>query len=320
LKPTPTTLFIALALMLSLGGCAKATEIPEEVFTPPAAVLTALPVVTTAPITPTVRSTTASTLPLVVITKEGTALAPIVFTPIPPTETPSPEPTVNETNFPDALIQILQPGNYSQISSPMKVVASVYPGYGNLVGLQLVGENGHLIHDRLLKMVESETGWVNILEEINFEIPSAGESAVLVITTRDEFDRRITQSVRELFLIQIGKSDIEKMVFVKEPYVLTTPKEKAVVKGGFVHVEGFVHAFNTNPIILELLTESGGVMETLIVKLPRGAADQNYVPFSADIPYDVEIRTPVRLTIRQRSTLVPAYDIALSSRLLELMP
>lgn len=320
MKPTRTTLFIALVILLGLGGCEKAAEPTQEVFTPPASVLTMLPVVTTVPTTPTARSTAASTLPLLVIPKEGTPLTPLVFTPVPPTETPSPEPTVKDTYFPDALIQILTPGNRSQISSPMKVVASVYPGYGNLVGLQLVGEDGRLIHDRLLKMVESETGWVNILEEITFEIPSAGESAVLVITTRDEFDRRVTQSVRELFLIQIGKSDIEKKVFVKEPYVLITPKEEAVVKGGFVHVEGFAHAFNTNPIILELLTESGGVMETLIIKLPRGAVDQNYIPFSADIPYDVEIRTPVRLTIRQRSTLMPAYDIALSSRLLELMP
>jgi len=311
-----------MTLLASLTGCAKqqpatpaATSLP-----PPPSVLAELPVVTVAYPTPTVKAATVNSTPLLVKTKAGTSIPPIVLTQATPEDTPTPEPTVKESFFPNALIQIIEPGQRSQIATPMKVVASVLPGYGNLISLQLVGEDGSLIHDRVLKVVNSETGWVNLLEEIKFEIPTAGEEAMLVITTYDEFDRRITQSAVELFLMQIGKSAVNKDAFIKEPFVVRTPKEEAVIKGGLVHVEGYAHAFNANPIIIELLTESGGVMETQIVKLPRNAVEQNYVPFSADIPYSVDIKTPVRMTIRQRSTFQPSIDIALSSRLLTLEP
>ena len=326
MKPFIKIIFLALVLLLSLAGCAEQTETITPTATsgvtpptPPPAVLTELPVVTFTFVTPTIKSAIATnTTPLVVKTLAGTSIPPIVLTQVTPEDTPTPEPTVKETYFPNSLIQIIEPGQLSQIASPMKVVASVYPGYGNLVGVQLIGEDGRLIHDRIFKMVKSDIGWVNLLEEIKFEIPTAGENAMLVITTRDEFDRRITQSAIELFLMQIGKSDINKDVFIKEPFVVQTPKEEAVIKGGVVHVVGYAHAFNSNPIILELLTESGGVMETQIVKLPRNATEQNYVPFSADIPYSVDIKTPVRLSVRQRSTFMPSIDIALSSRLLTL--
>jgi hypothetical protein len=97
-------------------------------------------------------------------------------------------------------------------------------------------------------------------------------------------------------------------------------KDEAVITGGVVKVSGYAHAFNSNPIIIELLTESGGVMETQIVKLPRGAEELNYVPFSVDVPYDIGIKTPVRMTIRQRSLLLPNIDNALASWTLTLKP
>jgi hypothetical protein len=56
------------------------------------------------------------------------------------------------------------------------------------------------------------------------------------------------------------------------------------------------------------------------VKLPRNPNQLNYLPFTADIPYDVGIDTPVRLSIRQRSITLPNIDIALSSQMITLEP
>lgn len=257
---------------------------------------------------------------LIIKTLEGTSIPPIVLTQAVPLDTATLEPTPDEKNFPNALIQIIEPGSMSQLSSPFTVQASVFPGAGNLVSLQLIGEDGRLIHDQLLKLTTAESGWSNLLEEIKFEIPTAGESAMLVLTTNDEFGRRITQSATQVFLMQIGKSDINSYDFIKQPYFLYLPKAEAVIKGGVVHVLGYAHAYNSNPIIVELLTESGGVMETGIVKLPRNAETQSYVAFAADIPYNVDIPTPVRMIIRQRSLLLPSIDNALASWLLTLKP
>lgn len=257
---------------------------------------------------------------LVVKTMAGTSIPPTILVQNTPTETATPEPTIQSDDFPLALIQFVSPGSLSQLATPIRVIASLKPGNGNLVSLQLFGENERTIHDSVLKMKYTESGWVNLDQEIKFEINAAGEDAMLVLTTRDEFDRRIAQSAIPIFLIQLGKSDIEPNDFNQQPYVITSPQANSTVKGGVVTVSGFAHAYNTNPLIVELLTESGGVMTSQTVRLPRNAQDQTYVPFSVDIPYDVDIETPVRLSIRQRSITLPNIDIALSSQLITLMP
>lgn len=331
MKPFAAKLTLCLLFLISLVGCEKVTPQSSVVdgLTPSSTssvlIITPTgitPLVETAVIEPSKTTTqiAATSGPLLVKTLEGTPIPPFILTEDPLESSPTPEPTVDEKDFPGASIQINNPGDFSQLASPIRVQAGLLPGNGNLVTLQLFGEDGRTMSDRLLKMVKSESGWVNLDEEIQFEISTAGESAMLVLTTHDEFGRRIAQSTSQVFLIQIGKSDIITNDFQKNPFIVQTPRANAVVKGGTVTVTGYAHAYNSNPIIIELLTESGGVMETQIVKLPRNAVNLNYVMFTAEIPYKVEIDTPVRLTIRQRSIMLPNIDVALSSQLLTLRP
>lgn len=316
MKPFTAQVALCLVLLLVIAGCAPKAGTAQVTSTLEAATSTQEVVGATATaIPPKITGPT-----MVIKTLEGTSIPPIVLPQATPEDTVTPEPTVDEKYFPNALIQIIEPGSLSQLASPFTVQASVFPGYGNLVNLKLYGEDERVIHDQLLKLTTAESGWSNLVEEIKFEIPKAGEAAMLVVTTTDEFGRRITQSAIQIFLMQIGKSDVNSYDFIKQPYVLQSLKDEAVITGGVVHVVGYAHAYNSNPIIIELLSESGGVMETQLVKLPRGAEKLNYVPFSVDIPYDVGIPTPVRMTIRQRSLLLPNIDNALASWLLTLKP
>lgn len=228
--------------------------------------------------------------------------------------------TLDVSKLPNSLVQVEEPGDMSQLASPIRVMASVYPGDGGLVNVQLFGENGRLIFEQLMKMVHTESGWVQLVTEIKFEINTAGESGLLVLSTRDEFDRRIVQSAVPVILMQIGKSEIEAPEFLKQAFIIQSPVANAVVKGGTLSISGYAHPFNANPIIIELMTQSGGVMESKVVKLPKAAEGQRFVPFSAEIPYTIGIRTPVRVTIRQRSELLPNVDIALSSQIVYLDP
>ena len=322
MKPITAHTVLCLIFIMVLTGCASkngSTQVNATLQTPTVEESTAT--LASVEVAATATSTKMSTGPTMVIkTLEGTSIPPIVLTQPTPEDTATLEPTVDDKNFPNALIQIISPGSMSQLASPFTVQASVVPGAGRLVSMQLFGEDGRLIHDQLLKLSTAESGWSNLVEEIKFEIPSAGESAMLVVSTHDEFDRPITQAATQVFLMQIGKSDINSFDFILQPYIVKSFKDEAVISGGVVHVTGFAHAYNSNPIIIELLTESGGVMETQIVKLPRGAEKLNYVPFTADIPYDVGITTPVRMTIRQRSLLLPNIDNALASWTLTLKP
>lgn len=320
MKPITALVILCLVLLMIFTGCTSQISTVEVISAKPTATFE-MATPTQLLVEPTATATKGITGPTLVIkTLEGTSIPPIVLTQPTPEETATFEPTPDEKNFPNAQIQIIEPGNMSQLSSPFRVQASVFPGAGNLVSMQLFGEDGRLIHDQLLKLSTADSGWSNLIEDIEFEIPSAGESAMLVLTTSDEFGRRIAQSTAQVFLMQIGKSEINSFDFIKQPYFLYVPKMEAVIKGGSVHVLGYAHAYNSNPIIIELLTESGGVLETAIVKLPRNAETQNYVAFAADIPYKVDISTPVRMVIRQRSLLLPNIDNALTSWLLTLKP
>lgn len=322
LKPIITHVIVCLIFVMVMSGCAPKTGTAPVITPMQTAILDGTtPAQATSVLSLTATPTKMPSGPTMVIkTLEGTSIPPIVLTQPTPQDTATLEPTVNEKNFPNALIQIITPGSMSQLASPFTVQASVFPGENGLVSMQLFGEDGRLIHDQLLKLSTADSGWSNLLEEVSFEIPSAGESAMLVITTTDQFGRRITQTATQIFLMQIGKSDINAFDFIKQPYIVQSLKDEAVISGGLVRVAGFAHSYNSNPIIIELLTESGGVLETQLVKLPRGSEKLNYVPFSADIPYDVGISTPVRMTIRQRSLLLPSIDNALASWTLTLKP
>ncbi len=320
-------LVVFLVLVFTLTACGPLLKSPIPAATPTlgdvmqwptgtgAVTLTAKPTVA---ITPTPRVATTEPTPI--------DLAPNSTQTVIVLEQPTVEPTVendvtlDDLKLPNSLVQIEEPGDLSQLASPIRVMASVFPGDGGLVNVQLFGENGRLIFEQLMKLVHTESGWVQLVTEIKFEINTAGESGLLVLSTSDEFGRRIVQSAVPVILLQIGKSEVEAPQFLKQAFIIQSPVANAVVKGGTLSINGYAHPFNNNPIIIELMTQTGGVMESKVVKLPKVAEGQRFVRFSAEIPYTVGIRTPVRVTIRQRSELLPNVDVALSSQIVYLDP
>jgi hypothetical protein len=87
-----------------------------------------------------------------------------------------------------------------------------------------------------------------------------------------------------------------------------------------VHIEGYVHAFTTGPIVGELITSKGGIIASSLVEPPKDALEQDYVAFTMDIPYTVSQRTQVRLTIRQKDVRWSDLDVSLKSLIIYLDP
>ena len=239
------------------------------------------------------------------------------------------QPTIQSTEFsssaqpgqkyPPALLQVEKPGEMSRLSSPILVTANVYPGNKGLVNVQLIGEDGRLMADQLLQLNTVDTGWISLATQIQFEINSAGESALIVVSTSDGYDRRIAQVGVPVILMQIGESEIEEPEFFNQPVILSSPVNGGFAKNGSLLIEGQVHLFNESPIIVELISQTGGVVASKAVMV-KAAAGKEYVPFSVDLPYSVSKRTPVRLVVRQPSTLSYNVDISLYSLLLFLDP
>lgn len=293
---------------MMLAGCARATAAP-------------LPTSTATPeptFTATVaKSTAGDPLP---VTTEIEQKTPIVLeqpTLAVPTELA--ESFVNN-KFPAALLNIYHPGPNSKIASPININAYAYPGDQGKVTLQLFGEDGRLMADQLIRLNIPESGWVAFSTQVPFEINTAGESALLALTTFDSYARRTAVNSIPLLLIQVGDSEIEVPTFQNEPIVISQPSANSLVTGGTLHIEGYVHPYSDSPLIIELFKTNGAIVASKQVAhktLPDG---QDYVSFSVDLPYNVKENTPVRLTIRQIMENKPFLDLSLSSEIITLLP
>lgn len=233
---------------------------------------------------------------------------------------PTPDTTPVDQETPAALLNINRPGPNSRLSSPIVINAFSQPGDDLKVTILLYGEDGRLMAEKLLKLQDSYTGWVSFYTEIPFEINTATESASLVMITNDYYGRKIALLNIPLILMQVGESEIENAGFQYTPFYFTEPVENDSISGGVLHIEGFAHPYNLNPVIIELIKENGAVVATQIVPIKAAADGANYTPFSANLEYTVSQTTSVRLTIRQMMDHSPYLDLALSSILITLNP
>jgi hypothetical protein len=224
-----------------------------------------------------------------------------------------------DQKYPTAQLIILNPGPGSRITSPLNITAFTLPGYQGKVTLQLWGEDARLMGEQLVRL-GTESKWITFASKIPFEITSAGESAVLTLTTYDSNDRRVAVNSVPLLLLQIGDSVIESNSFTKQPFRITTPKTDSNVSGGTLHIEGLAHPYSSAPLIIELIKTNGAIVASKQVALKPLSGDELYTPFSIDIPFKVSESTPVRLTLVQGNDQAPRVDLALCSQLITLKP
>jgi hypothetical protein len=187
------------------------------------------------------------------------------------------------------------------------------------VTLQLYGEDGRLIYNQEIQLQKSSSGWVSFSLQIPFEITTAAEMASLILVSYDGFGRRIALTNVPLILMQVGESDTTPIGFQYQPFYLETLENADEVSGGTLHLNGYAHPYNTNPVIVELIKEDGTILTTEIVPI-HPVGDANYMQFSADIDYYISGSTPIRLTIRQMMDHAPYLDLALTSITLTLKP
>ena len=249
-----------------------------------------------------------------------TDLPPIVV------EQPTPEGTEQNTfdyegrKILPAVIQIRKPGEGSRVASPLTVQTYVYPGDDGRVLIQLLGEDGRVMAEQLKTVIVPATGWIELVTQIPFEISSAGEAALVVVSTSDGYGRRVAQATASVVLLQIGKSEIELPGFMKEPFFVDTPVFGEVIKNGVLHISGLVHPFGEGPLVADLVADNGGILKSVIVQIPETINNQDFVPFSLDIPYSVDQRTPVRLMLRQVDERLFEVDVSLKSMIIYLEP
>ncbi len=196
----------------------------------------------------------------------------------------------------------------------------ISPGEDGYVYVDIVGEDGRMIRSEALDYRPQIGRRLLVSPKIDFNIPGAVETARLVVSIKDSFGRLIALNSSDLLLLAIGKAEIYPVESLYEPYLIRFPRPRQTLSGGIVTLVGLARPVNDNPLILELIDETGKVVGFTSIIVPAPTGDLSHTPFEVGIPYQVEETTPVRLTIRQESAERIPGTVMLSSMEIILEP
>lgn len=326
----------ASALLTPVHLRTQPTATPEPTFT-----ATTQPTETPIPVTPTYTlmpsetpTPTDTSTPTISPTVTETPRFSPTFTRTPtrtlaPTRTPLPTNTRRPTNTstftptptpPAAYFRIRSPGSYSRIVSPIELYADALIGEDGYLNINLIGEDSRFIVRQALDFRFYRRQRITTDQEIPFEIPAAGETARLEISSIDPFGRIVGLASVELVLLKIGNSEIYQEVNPLEPYDIRSPAVDSIQQGGVVFVSGLARPVNDTPIIIELIDETGTIVGSAQFEPGTPSGGHSHIAFNVPVTYTVSTATPVRLTMRQESNTRIPGTVALRSILITLEP
>ena len=224
------------------------------------------------------------------------------------TATASPTPTITPTatdtprpEIPPSAIRILSPAPLSRVTSPIEVRAVLAPGAGGQFRIELLGEDGRLLARQVLKYPGER---VNANLELAFEIPGVAETGRLQITTLDSFDRVIALSSSNIILMSVGKAEYNIASDLRERILILQPAPDDLLLGGTLTIFGKAWPNEDEPLLVELITESGGVVGQRLVSV-QAEPGEDYGIFTTDIAYQITEPTAVRLTVYEDTDRIP---------------
>lgn len=215
-------------------------------------------------------------------------------------------------------LTILNPGEGSEVTSPIHLSAEIQPNPGGLIRVALVNREGQEISRKLLRMdTEKSISGATFTTDLPFEIPTDQARALLTLSTLDSaYQTTALRSVEVLLNSEGGIAILNQTN--PEPWLkIDDPQPSEFASGGVLILEGSVTPKGESPVIFELITA-----EKRVVGSAQLAVTNPNLPthFEIYLKYKFELPSKeVRLVVRQ--TLYPYNTIAmLDSLLVSLFP
>ena len=216
-----------------------------------------------------------------------------------------PPTVVIDSPYPEAIIKIYRPGDFSRVISPFRVVANVLPGLGNKVQIELYGEDGRTLEDMTYTVMPLPgLTTANLVTEISFTTPAVAEAARLSVSVTDDLGRIRSVSSVNLILLSTGLTELKGYGDLRENIVIQQPIEGGIIQGGGLTVSGLARTGSDQPLDVELYDEQGVLVGEGSVEIVY-SYERNYQLFIGEITYEVNRETPVRLVVRANGVRIP---------------
>jgi len=202
------------------------------------------------------------------------------------------------SNIPYGEIQILTPGALSRVISPINLHTYLIPGDSGRARIELLAEDGSLMYRKLFVINSTPNRQANLRVSIDFEIKSVAETATLVISVDDAYNRIKTIVSEQIILISLGDSEINPSGDLLTPILIQQPKPKILAQGGTLTVSGLVRTTSDLPLLVELISTSGKIIGSRLAGIAEGS-EGVHRSFSTDVSYEVSSPTWVRVTVSE---------------------
>ncbi len=239
-----------------------------------------------------------------------------------PNDSSGPSPTFTPTpEIPKAAIQIADPGPLSRILSPLELTATLHTMPAGSYRIELWAEplipggEPRLLLREVQNFIADPIPWIFLDQPLEFELSRVSELGELRILTYDRFGRQVAAASVDLVLLQYGENQLTPGGDVLEPLVILDPAPNILIQGGILSVAGLARPLDSQPLLIELVAADGtiaGVHQVFLTPDPAG----RHIPFTADVSYEVDSPTWVRLIISQSSARIPGIRILNSLEIL----
>lgn len=195
-------------------------------------------------------------------------------------------------------LTILNPGEGSEVTSPIHLSAEIQPNPGGLIRVALVNREGQEISRKLLRMdTEKSISGATFTTDLPFEIPTDQAKALLTLSILDNAYQ--TTALRSVEVILRSEGSVTTINQTNpEPWLkIDNPQPSVFASGGVLVIEGSVTPKGESPVIFELITTEKRVVGSaqLAITTPN-----QRIPFEIPLKYTIqELQTDANLIIRQ---------------------
>lgn len=205
-------------------------------------------------------------------------------------------------------VQIIAPTNDSSVTSPLNVIIDINCNLIKQINFSIIDRNFRVIFRKVKNSECSSEGQNYLTEVIYFDIYDERIPARLQVEISDKFDRTISITSREIFLVLN-----DPMVGQKESHdkflIISSPLPNQHILGEIIRVEGSVIPHGKGPIIIELVNETGQVLNSKQLKVPENDV-LNQIDFKFDLPFKkISTHQNLQLLFRQLGTEIPGNVI-----------